>query len=333
MRTAIIDAGSISARLNVIDLSPGQPITISVSKKFPTRLGESLGKGGRIRQPGLDRLVGAVAAAADTAREHDAEELLAFATAAVRDAANRDEAVERVAAETGVRLAFLTGQDEARLTFLAARAWLGWSKGPLLLADIGGGTLELASGAGAEPDCALSLPLGAAQLTRARLADAGDPPDREHVKRLRRQVALELAAEVSARFTAPRRPYAVATSRIFAHLAKLAGSRTPSGGRILSREAIRQQIPRLAAMDTDARVRINGIPPSRAGQILAGAIVAEAVMNVLSIPYVHICPWALREGIALRRLAQLSTQIAKTDDISHLLQALPDHSATLAAAP
>lgn len=328
MRIAILDTGSVSARLNVIDLSPGRPPYTAVSAKFPTRLGEATRPDGRISGAGLDRLECAVGDAARAAREHGAQELISFATSAVRDAQNRCEAVDRVAGATGVRLGFLSGQDEARLTFLAARAWLGWSVGGLLLADIGGGSLELAAGEGAEPDCALSLPFGAARLTRARLV--GDPPDRANVLRLRRQVTLELAHELAARFTVPSRPHAVATSRIFAHLAKLTGAQGPRGRRLLSRDAVRRQIPRLAALDTNARVAVKGIPPSRAGQILAGAIVAEAVMDVLSLPYLQLCPWALREGIALRRLAQLTAGSARTDDISHLVQAVPEEPFAMA---
>ncbi|HEV2638705.1 MAG TPA: hypothetical protein VGX23_26390 [Actinocrinis sp.] len=330
MRIAILDTGSVSARLNVIDLSPGQPIRTAVSVKFPTRLSEAAGTDGKISKPALERLVTAVGEAAEAARGHGARELISFATSAVRDASNQQQAVQRVFDATGVRLAFLSGQDEARLTFLAARAWLGWSVGGLLLADIGGGSLELAAGAGAEPDCAVSLPLGAARLTRARLT--GDPPDRAAVLALRRQVTLELAAELSSRFTVPPRPYAVATSRIFAHLAKLTGAQGPSGRRMLSRDAVRRQIPKLASMDTSTRIAVKGVPPTRAGQILAGAIVAEAVMDVLSLPYLHLCPWALREGIALRRLAQLTAQGAATDEISHLVQPMPAAPHALAGA-
>lgn len=75
---------------------------------------------------------------------------------------------------------------------------------------------------------------------------------------------------------------------------------------------------------------MKGIPPSRAGQILAGAIVAEAVMDVLSLPYLQLCPWALREGIALRRLAQLTAGSARPDDISHLVQAVPEEPFAMA---
>jgi exopolyphosphatase/guanosine-5'-triphosphate,3'-diphosphate pyrophosphatase len=92
--------------------------------------------------------------------------MLAFATSALRNAANCDDVVDRVRAETGVVLRLLPGEDEARYTFLAARRWYGWSAGRLLIVDIGGGSLELAAGRDEDPDVAASLPLGAGRPDR-----------------------------------------------------------------------------------------------------------------------------------------------------------------------
>ena len=111
------------------------------------------------------------------AEDQGVEDLLAFATSAIREAPNGDEVLGRVLDESGVDLQVLSGEDESRLTFLAARRWFGWSSGRLLVIDIGGGSLELAAGLDEEPDAALSLPLGAGRLTRASLHR--DPPDAE----------------------------------------------------------------------------------------------------------------------------------------------------------
>ena len=83
------------------------------------------------------------------------------------------EVLERVRAETGVDLQVTSGEDEARLTFLAVRRWFGWSAGRLLVLDIGGGSLELAAGMDEDPDVALSLPLGAGRMTRRFLPGGG----------------------------------------------------------------------------------------------------------------------------------------------------------------
>ena len=139
MRIAV-DVGSNSAHVKVVDLRPGDAATVE-SVKRPTRLAEAITGDGAITEEAVDRLVSAVAEAVFTAGADHAHEFIAFATSAVRDATNREAVTARVATETGVRLGFLTGRDEARLTFLAARAWHGWSAGTMLLLDIGGGSL------------------------------------------------------------------------------------------------------------------------------------------------------------------------------------------------
>jgi exopolyphosphatase/pppGpp-phosphohydrolase len=105
----------------------------------------------------------------------------------VRDAPNRGEVLDAVQAATGIRLGMLSGVEEAQLTFLAARRWLGWRTVPMLMLDIGGGTPEVAFGPDRLPDSALSLPLGAGRLTRQFLRD-GDPPPAAAVRRLRGHV-------------------------------------------------------------------------------------------------------------------------------------------------
>ncbi|KAB2342650.1 Ppx/GppA phosphatase family protein [Actinomadura rudentiformis] len=333
MRTAILDVGSNSAHLKVVDLSAGRPIRTVLSVKRPTRLAEAIQEDGRISRDAVERLVSSVSAAHCIARAQGSAELIAFATSAVRDAVNRCDIVDQVTGRTGVDLGFLSGRDEARLTFLAVRAWYGWSAGPLLMADIGGGSLEIAAGDGAEAGTALSLPLGAGRLTRDHLPD--DPPSRKQIRRLRRFLTTQLAehlgaGDLSAGDLGQAEAHAVATSKTFTQLAKLARDRGPNGYRVLRLKALDRQIPRLAKRTATERAELKGISRSRARQILAGAMVAEATMATLGLTRIEICPWALREGIALRRLQQLrSGSVHQIDDIGHLLQPLRDAPAPI----
>ncbi|GAA2580882.1 Ppx/GppA phosphatase family protein [Actinomadura fulvescens] len=328
MRTAILDVGSNSAHLKIVDLAAGGPIRTVLSVKRPTRLAEAIQKDGRISRTAVERLVSAVSAAHCIARAERSAELIAFATSAVRDAVNRSDIVDQVTGRTGVDLGFLSGRDEARLTFLAVRAWYGWSAGPLLMADIGGGSLEIATGSGAEAGTALSLPLGAGRLTRDHLP--GDPPSRKHVRRLRRFLAAQLSEHLRPGDRGRPKAHAVATSKTFTQLAKLTRDRNPSGYRVLRLKALDEQIPRLAKRTAAERAELKGISHSRARQILAGAMVAEATMTALGLTRIEICPWALREGIALRRLQQLHADAAPiNDDIGHLLQPLRDAPAPI----
>ena len=146
MRLGVLDVGSNTVHLLVVDAHLGAHPSPAHSEKTVLRLAEHIDRAGRLTRRGADALVESVAVACRSARERGCDELLAFATSALRDARNGARVLDRVRRETGVDLQLLTGPDEARLTFLAVRRWFGWSAGHLLVLDIGGGSLEMAVG-------------------------------------------------------------------------------------------------------------------------------------------------------------------------------------------
>jgi exopolyphosphatase/guanosine-5'-triphosphate,3'-diphosphate pyrophosphatase len=287
-----------------MDAHPGARPLPAYSHKAELRLAELLDAEGAIRDDGVDRLIATVAEALEVAEDKGAEDVLSFATSAVREAANAEEVLARVAQETGVRLTVLSGEEEARLTFLAARRWFGWSAGRLLLLDIGGGSLEVGYGMDEDPDAAVSLPLGAGRLTSAWLP--GDPPGVEDVRALRKHVRAEIARTV-AEFSRLGRPdHIVGTSKTFKQLARIAGAARSGDGvyvqRMLTRRALEEWVPRLAAMTEADRMALPGVSEGRARQLLAGALVADAAMDLFGVAELEVCPWALREGVILRKL-------------------------------
>ncbi|GGQ46327.1 Ppx/GppA family phosphatase [Streptomyces althioticus] len=304
MRLGVLDVGSNTVHLLVVDAHPGARPLPAHSHKAELRLAQLLDDDGSIGPDGIDRLVAVVHEALQAAEDKGVEELLPFATSAVRDARNADDVLGRVRDETGVELQVLSGEEEAKLTFLAARRWFGWSSGKLLVIDIGGGSLEIAYGLDEEPDAAVSLPLGAGRLTAGWLP--GDPPEAEDVRALRRHVRTEIARSVGdfSRFGAP--DHVVATSKTFKQLARLAGAPGSAEGlyvqRELKRESLEAWVPRLAGMTAAERAELPGVSEARAGQLLAGAMVAEGAMDLFGVERLEICPWALREGVILRRL-------------------------------
>ncbi|MFE9771532.1 Ppx/GppA family phosphatase [Streptomyces sp. NPDC005931] len=304
MRLGVLDVGSNTVHLLVVDAHPGACPQPAHSHKAELRLAQLLDDGGAIGPDGVDRLVSVVKDALQAAEDKGVEELLPFATSAVRDADNADEVLARVREETGVELQVLSGEEEARLTFLAARRWFGWSAGKLLVIDIGGGSLEIAYGMDEEPDAAVSLPLGAGRLTVGWLP--GDPPDADDVRGLRRHVRTEIARRVGdfSRLGAP--DHVVATSKTFKQLARIAGAARSAEGlyvqRELKRESLEAWVPRLAGMTAAERAELPGVSEARASQLLAGALVAEGAMDLFRVERLEICPWALREGVILRRL-------------------------------
>jgi exopolyphosphatase / guanosine-5'-triphosphate,3'-diphosphate pyrophosphatase len=311
MRLGVLDVGSNTVHLLVVDAHHGAHPWPAASEKATLRLAEQLGPDGGITEAGAGALVGAVADAVKAARRHKTEDLLAFATSAVRDASNSAQVLTRVREETGVALHVLPGEAEARLTFLAVRRWFGWSAGRLLALDIGGGSLEMAAGIDEVPDVALSLPLGAGRLTRERLRLAENglwPPSPKSVAELSAYVEDTLDG-VAKKLVKAGWDRAVATSKTFRSLARLAGAAPYSNGlyasRRVTRTGLKQVLGFIRHIPPAALSTLEGVSARRAHQLLAGAVVAEATMRRLDIDELDVCPWALREGVILRRLDQL----------------------------
>jgi exopolyphosphatase / guanosine-5'-triphosphate,3'-diphosphate pyrophosphatase len=308
MRLGVLDVGSNTVHLLVVDAHQGARPLPAFSHKEELHLTDCLDSENRLTSDCAARLLKFVNEALEIAEDKGVQEILAFATSAVRDAANGDEILAWIEAETDVRIQVLPGTDESRLTFLAARRWFGWSAGRLLLLDIGGGSLEIASGQDEDPSVAVSLPLGANRLTRDWLTS--DPPEREQVRRLRRHVRVEIAAAASAIRSAGNPDHCVATSKTFRQLARISGAAPSSEGmyvkRMLRHDDVTELADRLTRMSVEARAQLPGVSLLRAPQLAAGAIVADAAMDLFGVPELEICPWALREGVILRRMDSLS---------------------------
>ncbi len=304
MRLGVLDVGSNTVHLLVGDAHRGGHPTPMSSTKAALRLAEAIDDSGKLTRRGADKLIATVDEFAKIAASSGCADLMAFATSAVRDAKNSEDVLARVRAETGVTLQVLSGVDESRLTFLAVRRWYGWSAGRIINIDIGGGSLELSNGVDEAPEVALSLPLGAGRLTREWLTD--DPPGRRRVAMLRDWLDNEVSEVATTVLKAGAPDLAVATSKTFRSLARLTGAAPSAAGprvkRTLTANGLRQLIAFISRMTTADRAELEGVSAERAPQIVAGALVAEASMRALSLEAVDICPWALREGIILRRL-------------------------------
>lgn len=283
-----------------MDAHVGARPTPTTNFKMELRLTDYIESSGRVSDVGIALLIEAIEKSLAHAKEFDTQEILAFATSALREAKNGSAIVSRINELFDIDLQILPGQDEARLTFLAVRRWLGWSAGKLLVVDIGGGSLELALGDNESPDRALSLPLGAARLTRDFLV--GDPYTDKSINSLKFCVTDSLRNGLPEAFKNHGAKRSVATSKTLRTLARLANTWYGDSTKSLESTALIGMIPRLSEMTNSQRAVLPGVSASRAPQILAGAIVAQAVMEFLNINELEICPWALREGIVLKWL-------------------------------
>ena len=307
MRLGVLDIGSNTGHLLVVDAHRGAAPLPAFSHKESLRLAEHL-EDGEITKPGIKALTTFVADSVVVAEDKGAQDMLGFATSAVRDADNCDAVLDHVADETGVRIAVLPGADEARLTFLAVRRWFGWSAGRLAVFDIGGGSLEIAGGSDEEPDVAWSIPLGAARLAREHF-DEGMPGEKE-IRALRKRIRADIAEDAGHLLRGGPPDVAAATSKTFRSLARICGAAPSEDGPLVDRRLtladLREWIPRLIETDTEDLAELPGVSPSRTHQIVPGALVAEAVMDIFDLESLQICPWALREGVILERLDQIA---------------------------
>ena len=299
MRLGVLDVGSNTIHLQVVDAHLGAPPIPNSSHKSIIRLTEYLDEAGAITQIGIDKITESIVTNMANAAHLNIDELLAFATSAIREAENSDEVIAHVNKECGIDLQVLSGDEEARFTFLAARRWLGWSSGDLLVLDIGGGSLEIARGPDEDPQFKTSIQLGAGRLTRKFLK--GDPYSSKSLKSLEEYLEEEISPLADSLSTYEK-DIASGTSKTFRTLAKISQNLYPKLGEHLTLSALNSMVPELQSLDLDSRKKLSSVSAERAPQIVAGAMVARQLMKTLSLREIQICPWALREGIVLHRL-------------------------------
>jgi len=300
MRLGVLDVGSNTIHLQVMDAHPGARPTPATNYKVELRLTEYLNSDGAISQAGVDLLNAAISESVAHASDNQTDEILAFATSALRVAKNGAEIIAAINKKHEIDLQVLGGDDEASMTFLAVRRWLGWSAGKLLVLDIGGGSLEIASGVDELPEATLSLPLGAARSTREFLG--ADPYTSKGIRALEKHAEEMLKNSIPQTLLSHDANHFVATSKTFRTLARICAHWYGDNPKFLEKKSLETAVPKLIAMNNKSRAELPGVSASRAQQIVAGGIVALAVMDRLDVDEVEICPWALREGIVLRRL-------------------------------
>lgn len=299
MRLGVLDVGSNSVHLEVIDGHRSGPPIPFKSFKHEIKLTDYIESDGNLSSAGIQLLLKAIEVSTSEAEKFELDELLAFATSAIREAKNSDYVLSEVSRRTGVDLQVLTGDEEAQFTFLAARRWFGWSVGDLLVLDIGGGSLEVARGREEAASFTASVLLGAGRLTRNFLE--GDPFTEKSLKKLK-----EFIEDTIEPLKSPLADYnqgiAVGTSKTFRTLDKLSTNFHPKKFSGITREGMQELSQGLAKMTFKERRNLPGVSETRANQIVAGSLVANVVMEKFSLDAIQTCPWALREGIVLRRM-------------------------------
>ena len=298
MRLGVLDVGSNTVHLQVVDTSPGARPNPTFNYKEELRLTQYINEDNLVSDEGIEKLRGSIKRAIEQSASVQTQELLPFATSALREASNGEKIISAINKDFHIDLQVLTGEEEAKLTFLAARRWFGWSSGRLLVIDIGGGSLEMAAGVDEPPEIATSLPLGAGRLTKDFLK--GDPYTDKSLRALRDHIENKIEQILPSLVKHQESDRAIATSKTLRTLARLSGDWFDGTGKNITVEAIRKISAKLSEMDENTRAKLPGVSENRASQIVAGSLVAESVMRNLDIKELEICPWALREGVVLK---------------------------------
>jgi exopolyphosphatase/guanosine-5'-triphosphate,3'-diphosphate pyrophosphatase len=291
MKLAALDLGSNSFHLLVAEACGTRELLKIGSQKEVLRLGSVVLERGQLSQEAFDAAFASVSRMTQAARELKAEKLLVVATSALRDARNGQAFCAACRDRLGVEVELLSGEDEARLAYWGARSALGSLSGRALLADVGGGSVELAAGNGKRCDVVHSLPLGF-----LRLAHAFPLHERGGARRLARYVQLECE---KVRFQLGRGETLLLSGGSARALRKLSRAR----GELISQPQMLSLCHELSEL-TPAELRQQGVHPERASVLAAGAAVISGVISALGPGELCVSSGGLREGVLLRELSE-----------------------------
>jgi exopolyphosphatase/guanosine-5'-triphosphate,3'-diphosphate pyrophosphatase len=297
MKLAALDLGSNSFHLLVARIAGPDDFSKLGSHKEVLRLGAVVREHGQLSDQAFGAALSAVSRMAAVAHELGAEKLLAVATSALRDARNGRAFLDACRQQLGVEVELLSGDEEARLAYVGARSALNLTTGRMLVADVGGGSVELACGDGAHCDFVHSLPLGFLRLARAFPVS-----DVAGARRLARYVQRECE---KTRARLGRFDTLLLSGGTARALGKLLGG----GSATASATQVVRLCEELAGLAPNELVSA-GVDGERAHVLPAGAAVISGIVAGLGQWNLRISPRGLREGLLLRELSQRAHRAA-----------------------
>lgn len=306
-RIAVLDLGSTSFRLVVFDATRAGRLQPLVSKRIMLRLGAAIALDGRISDEACAEAVKTARRLGEAAKEAGASRLLPVGTAAMRDAENGAELAALVGEALGTDVRIISGEEEARLLFLAFRRRVLLPHDPAIGIDLGGGSLELVMGDRGGIHWEATLPVGVTRLHRELVRR--DPMRKREIRRVGERLVEALAASrVSLAGSSSRTCIAAGgTARAFARIALARRGARPNAvdgpvdlpvGELVS---ITRQLVRA---NHDARLEIPGVRRNRADLLPTGGILLTQLAETLGIESYTVCDWGLREGVVLEALAK-----------------------------
>jgi exopolyphosphatase / guanosine-5'-triphosphate,3'-diphosphate pyrophosphatase len=300
-RLAAIDVGSNSIRLLVAEYGAHSGITVIDEVKEQPRLAAGVAQTGQLDAAAMDRAVEALRRMQGVCERRGVSRLAAVATSAVREASNGPAFVRRVKEEVGLDLRIIDAETEAALSYRSVAHHFPLEDGRAVVADIGGGSLELIGAVNGLIEHTLSLPFGAVRLTELHLAGQSD--QRAAVRKLRDFLGRQFRRKLPIRhWTALT---LIGSGGSFTNLARMAAARRglsaadPVHGTAVSIAEVEHLLDWLAGMSPEKRGQVEGLNPQRADIIVAGLAVTAELLERVEAREVKISAFGLREGLLL----------------------------------
>jgi exopolyphosphatase/guanosine-5'-triphosphate,3'-diphosphate pyrophosphatase len=300
-KLAAVDVGTNTIRMIVAVVDDAHNLAVVDSGREMARLGQGLVHTGRLSEAAMARASVTLARFARAIREHAPDGLTAVATSAVREASNGPEFVARIQAETGLEVAVIDGEEEARLTCLGASAALAGPAGDLLVVDIGGGSTEFVLVQGGRTTARVSVGMGVVTLTEQFLD--GDPPkppelyELDECLRERMRQVREGLGEVGAVRLVATAGTPTTLAAVDLEMAQYDPSRINNHALTLAR--VEELYDRLVNLPAALRREVTGVEPGREELIVAGCAILLRVMHDYQFGSVTVCDWGLREGMLI----------------------------------
>ena len=305
---AFIDIGTNSIRLFVVRLNPDCSYIVLTSQKEAVRLGEGEFETGLITGEAMDRAVMVVGRFVELAHSFYAEEFVAVATSATREAQNRYEFLSRLRKESHLDVQVISGREEARLIFMGVTAAMHLKDEQIMVIDIGGGSTEMAIGREGACSYLSSLHLGTIRLTNMFFPNGvSDPVSESRYEEIRSYIRNEIRAVVR---QAGRHPVdiVVGSSGTIINLCDIAARLFHAGDpkrTVLSASDLKKTVPIICSLSLAERRKIPGINPERADIIIAGTAIIDTLMKELNIQALEVTQRGLQDGLLADYLSKM----------------------------
>jgi exopolyphosphatase/guanosine-5'-triphosphate,3'-diphosphate pyrophosphatase len=296
---AFMDMGTNSVRLMIVRISPNHTYTILSRQKEMIRLGAGEFDKGFLLEESMDRAIQVCRNFTAMARSFAADDIVAVATSATRDAQNQKEFLVRLKKESGLNIRVISGTEEARLIYLGVSSGTNIT-GKALFIDIGGGSTELIVGDGKGYQYLDSLKLGAIRLTMLYLGDQDGPVSSKRYGSIQEYVRhSSIRTFQRLREFSPELSFG--SSGTIQNLAEISSQTIHDGDpekrKVLRLKDLKQVIEHLCALPLKERQRVPGINPNRADIIIGGAVILDTILSDMKIPEIQVSTRELRDGL------------------------------------